>query len=218
MCFLLSLTLIEKQILILKANQSVKKICEIKIKWNVEINITFFCTNTMIQLILSVFFSFFLYLRMEYPSIETCISVDWCFIFFAQQNSLTSEVHVLDKHNRELFYKDIKSNAIMVSYDSLQLQPLHSINKIARSFVCHLLNLFSLVHSNYQLKSTQTLYALRSDRTNKDRTISITYVFDSSSQSRKCTATRRRWREKCEVKHTKNVKTRTEQFYWRFVN
>ena len=83
---------------------------------------------------LSLFSSFF-YSRMEFPSIEMWISVDWCFILFAQRNSLTAEVHVLDKHNRELFYQDIKSNAIMVSYDCCNCYCcIPSIKLLGRSF------------------------------------------------------------------------------------
>lgn len=94
----------------------------------------------------------------------------------------SAEVHVLDKHNRELFYKDIKSNAIMVSYDCSSYNCcIPSMKLLGRSFAIATPPIFlPLVRSNYQLKSTQTLYALRSDRANKERTISITYVFDSS--------------------------------------
>lgn len=108
-CFIIISTVIVKQIRFLKANHSINfvksklnemlKLIPLSQKYNDSIgSCLFFC-------VLLVFARTKWYLCQLKRN-----------VFFIVQNS-AGKVQALDKHNRELFYKDIKSNAIMVSYD-----------------------------------------------------------------------------------------------------
>lgn len=122
---------------------------------------------------------------------------------------LLVNVETLDKYNRELFYKDIKSNAIMVSYDCC----IPSVKWFTLSLVCWLTNIsvrsgvFFFIRSNYQLKSSQTLYALGGEQTMTESF--QLHTFDSS-KSIQCTQNERKnrkakiWKEHEECENEDN--------------
>lgn len=124
-CFIVISTVIVKQTCSLKANHSINfvksklngmlKLIPLSKKYNDSIDSCFFPCFYARQWYLCQYWNVTFWLGLG--------------IFFTVQN-LAGKVQSLDKHNRELFYKDIKSNAIMVSYDCC----IPSIKLLVRSF------------------------------------------------------------------------------------